>query len=302
MNLIKFKDIIKPGDDLFNTHLKGKWAWWVHMKYVVPMDQLDQRGYVQAEMNPCTLRGRIFWDSVIDDTLEAYIDLEETNRAGAADSYIKTNELVSAPGLSLADIKNFRTWLAATLLDLDAEDGIQKEVLYDPKTTHMLEFYKNGMYDSTMKWLGAFWTGPSYQMPTKLSSCGCVTSSISSVLNAVVTGNCDHISPYKQGIHAHMVSTFANISFWASLPTGVLERIKEYIDSILQAGLGFTDRSLKITDCACSSQPDKMQEMLRKLSDAFRSIIDDDICGSKNYITSVLKEWADYIYEHMQWT
>ena len=49
MNIIKFKDIIVNGDDVFNKKFKGKYAYWVHMKYAMSFDDISTTDYVRYE-------------------------------------------------------------------------------------------------------------------------------------------------------------------------------------------------------------------------------------------------------------
>ena len=51
MNIVKLKDIIKPNDEFFNTYLKGKYAWWVHMRYIIPFEKMGIQGYIACEEN-----------------------------------------------------------------------------------------------------------------------------------------------------------------------------------------------------------------------------------------------------------
>ena len=53
MNIVKLKDILMPSDyrisELFNTKLKGKYAYWVKMRYIFPLDSLDYKTYINYE-------------------------------------------------------------------------------------------------------------------------------------------------------------------------------------------------------------------------------------------------------------
>ena len=53
MNIIKLRDKIMPGDSqqatFFNSQLKGKYAYWIHMRYIVPLESLGENGYVACE-------------------------------------------------------------------------------------------------------------------------------------------------------------------------------------------------------------------------------------------------------------
>ena len=53
MNIIKLKDILMPDfypvANLFNTKLKGKYAYWVKMRYIFPLDSIDYDTYIKYE-------------------------------------------------------------------------------------------------------------------------------------------------------------------------------------------------------------------------------------------------------------
>ena len=56
MNIIKFKDQIRPLDDLFNTYLKGKYAYWIQMRYVVPFEYISQAEYIKYESDQTEIK------------------------------------------------------------------------------------------------------------------------------------------------------------------------------------------------------------------------------------------------------
>ena len=64
MNLIKFKDNIRPGDAYFNTYLKDQYAYWVRMRYVIPMSVISIHDYVSLERDIDLLNtlDPIYWD------------------------------------------------------------------------------------------------------------------------------------------------------------------------------------------------------------------------------------------------
>ena len=53
MNIIKLKDVIMPDSmpqaEYFNKYLKGRYAYWVQMRYIVSFDHMRHEGYVACE-------------------------------------------------------------------------------------------------------------------------------------------------------------------------------------------------------------------------------------------------------------
>ena len=53
MNIIKLQDKIMPEgcvkSSFFNKYLKGKYAYWVRMRYIVPFDTMGYDAYVACE-------------------------------------------------------------------------------------------------------------------------------------------------------------------------------------------------------------------------------------------------------------
>ena len=53
MNIVKLRDIVMPDEfrlaRFFNKNLKGKYAYWVQMRYIFPLESLDYRTYIAYE-------------------------------------------------------------------------------------------------------------------------------------------------------------------------------------------------------------------------------------------------------------
>ena len=111
MNIIKLKDQIRPGDDLFNTYLKGKYAYWIQMRYIVPFDFISTGQYVDMESDITKLTGwkerglkcpdPYYWDLRVSN-IEAWVDSEGTEEANNLNKFLIHNKFtadstVSAP-------------------------------------------------------------------------------------------------------------------------------------------------------------------------------------------------------------
>ena len=118
MNLIKFKDNIRPGDAYFNTYLKDQYAYWVRMRYVIPMSVISIHDYVSLERDIDLLNtlDPIYWDLEDPSDLKAYIDEVETNKINDPKTYEHHNRYVCDPDITTDEVKKFRTWLAQQLL------------------------------------------------------------------------------------------------------------------------------------------------------------------------------------------
>ena len=315
MNIIKLKDIIKPNDDLFNNHLKGKYAYWIHMRYIVPFDFMDYHGYVACELDIDKLLqkpdgtypipfGCPYIDTYNDCDVYKYVDEDETNKINSASEYVIKNSFEPDADITLDELMKFRTWLATTLLMFDQDNlGSQMYKLYDMDTTSMLIYYKNGMIDSTIEQL----TNMSKYIgkPEQQECCCCNNINISSLVDTTVS--CDVIAIYKNYIYNKMVLTFSNIEFWTQFPIEFISEFKKYIDNILKTQLTLRPETdcIGLDECGGLNKTkinqDKYTYILNKLSDSLDYIIKNDINGHKNYIADALNDWASILYEYMEW-
>lgn len=332
MNIIKLVDKIMPGNTsrakLFNDHLRGKYAYWVHMRYIVPMGikeedgkriGLDHAGYVVCErditkllhddnLNPpdsLFASPYIDMDDHNDDIIE-YIDMIETDLINSTKSYEMKNNYVPDSNITVDELKQFRTWLAKELLNLDSfEVGEgQKFILFNELEYHVLKYYANNMHDDTIKILSNFGSNPVTYDEYK-NNCGCGSgTNLSSLYNTQLT-TCDPINIYRKNLYSKMVELFSKVEFWQSLPKEFLKIIKSYIENIiiLNLPLNISNFNSNFKDCTCMSEDTQASNIniLKKLSSSLEYMINDDIKGHKNYIGNALKEWSSKLYENMQW-
>ena len=328
MNIIKFKDSLRPDDALFNTYLKGKYAYWVHMRYVVPFEVITPEEYVFCEHDDAYLKkftGK-YRDLFKDKALSAWVDEIETEALNDIQKYIQANKHTTDPALTIDDVKKFRTWLATELLLMDqTASGKQKHELYTEEFTHVLEYYAQGMYDDVIKWLNKYGQ-TALNFNTNRSTCGCVPTINEFTLNGTgtvgVTGvscgcgssandinlsllnTCDPILVYRQAIKAKMVEYFGDMNFWMQMSPEFLSVFKAYIDNIIRLNLPFG--SLKYTnfdDCLCGKSSSQLaaMEILGRLARALELMISGETVGNRNYITDAFMDWARDLYELMYW-
>lgn len=292
MNLIKLKDILLPStydnSDYYNENLKGRYAYWVKMTYIVPFDSIDYNQYIKLEKSNDMLN-YIKSDDIID-----YIDMTETNNVNNISEFILKNKSVTDSLITLSEIKRFRYWLASSLLEIKSD--------FDDMTKHMLEFYKNDMYDSVIKYLDMFGgvdVSLSYESENVCGCCSGVT------INELTTSlsNCNTINIYKNDIYQYMLGVFGDYGFWNQFSKEFLKTFKLYIDNIIKVGLpmikGINNDIYR--DCVCGVKEDNTNNIiLSRLSNALGYIINDDIDGHKNYISDAFKDWS-VIYPMMNW-
>lgn len=321
MNIIKLKDLQMPetasSASLFNTYLKGKYAFWIQCRYITPIKKLtdtsslpgiNETQYANCEQNPSLLLSGTYIDMQTTDVID-YIDQETTTYINKVDLFISQNEYTPDSDITLEELKKFRTWLADELLKFDLNtDGSQSHSIYDIKTTHMLEYYKNNMMDDTIKWLTDFGT-PDISVYSNITKpCGCQSSSNISSLYSTTLTTCNPILIYRKNIYKLMVDTFSNIDFWIARytqATSFILEFKKYIDNILKVGLPLVidlNADNRFTDCGCSQNTSNQgREILVRLSEALQYIYDNEVTGHKNFIVSAFGDWSKYLYESMYW-
>lgn len=327
MNIIKLKDIIMPETDpnsyFFNTYLKGRYAYWVQMRYIVPMglyfDEkynimigMKHEGYVACEEN---INKLLITDSNIPKPYGSpcldvyqymnYVDSKETDRINNTKEFRMKNNYVADPDITINDVKNFRTWLANELLSMDQyEQGGQKYDNLDEKQTRILQYYSNNMYDNTIKILSEFNIQVDYSKNFITSDCGCShsTNNLSSLYNDSLN-ICDPINVYKHNIYLGMIEMFSNIDFWKQWNPEFILVMKKYIDNIIKLDLSLSKtNNSDFNDCVCKDdKDDELKNMLVRLSKSLYYIGNNDIRGHKNYINDSLRDWSTYLYENMYW-
>lgn len=360
MNIIKFKDIIDEGhneSEWYNDNLRGKYAYWVRCRYVIPLDSIPSSVYVSYETTINNLLGYTYYYLIevsgvwmyrfIDDNdlsenqkasavlvgrvpehpaetdtpiiktysghtkyvdmwdddykwLALYIDAQATDKVNDITECLNYNECTPQE-LTIDQLKVFRTWLAESLLQYKSD-------LTDNQR-HVLSYYAGGMTDDTVKWLTEFGGVTTNYTDITKSSCGCVGggSNVSSLYNTSLSV-CDPIAIYKKNLHDNMVQLFSDISFWNSINKNLLRTIVIYIEGIVNSGLSLVPYESTLSDtftCKCLSDDGAAQKLavsiLENLIESFNYIIDDDMDGHKLTVQRALFQWADKLYEVMEW-
>lgn len=305
MNIIKFKDLISE-NQWFNDNLKGKYAWWILTKYASPFDHVSQGQYLSYERGEETITpGGTTGDEwpFIDTTLNewgSFIDKDETEKINSISQYTLYNNYTTDDDITIDELKEFRTWLASTILSFE-------ELTFGDDVKHMLEYYSNGMYDDTLKWLTEF---GKITYNTVLSNnyqktgCGCsgVGQNISSLYSSSLDV-CDPTTIYRKNIWKLMVETFGDIDFWKQFSNPFLSEFKKYIDNILKVGLPLVSSEWDnvFADCVCAQSPGETNKnILVNLSVSLGYMIDEET-GHNNFIQKSLVDWASILYEKMYW-
>lgn len=295
MNLIKFKDNIRPGDAYFNTYLKDQYAYWVRMRYVIPMSVISISDYVSLERDIDLLKtlDPIYWDLEDPSDLKAYIDEVETNKINDPKTYEHHNRYVCDPDITTEEVKKFRTWLANQLLQ-NRTNGWKEERVF--------QYYVGGMMDDTVRWFAEINTNTNTFQQVTTTPCGCGQVSTQSTNSLRV---CDPLLIYRESIRNQMMALFSDLYFWLGLPLPLLKEIKIYLDHITRLGLQLRktdDRFVdglasRFADC-CDKNSNKIN--LEGVSKAFEYMILDEVNGNKNFIASQLRTLAN-VYEWLYW-
>lgn len=317
MNIVKLKDVLMPETswmgEFFNQNLKGKYAYWVQMRYIFPLESLDYKTYIKFEqldrvhfLGPDMLKHIDLYsdECCMYDFAQNYIDHSVTEEVNSIKEYISANEYVADFDIDLVKIRQFRTWLADELLKFNT--GFDGDYLnkYTPEQIHVLEYYKNDMYNDIIKYLSVFGNSET-TLGLMTNGCGCCNSNISSLYNLNTIGLCDAQKIYIDNLHKAMVLMFEDVNFWKQFNIDFIKVVKKYIDNIIKTGMIINNTSdiIKFTDCNCSSQKqhETNERMLRNLSESLEFIINDDINGHLNFISDSLHNWAEYLYDYMSW-
>lgn len=334
MNIIKLKDVLMPEENpkatFFNTHLKGKYAWWVGMRYITPIvpEDIDQKvmpgsiglgraGYIKCEQDINNLLDpeSEFHTQYIDthdgdyNFLAEYADINETDYINNIAMFVSQNNYKTDDDITTDELKKFRTWLAEELLKFGQTiSGERLESVYSNKVNHMLQYYAKNMTDDVVLGLIDFGAASVSILSTTTSKCGCVGSSNISSLYTDTLTNCDPLEVYRKNIYKLMVETFSSIDFWLDRygqSKAFIGEFKKYIDNILRVGLPLNIDILadsRFTDCGCTQHVDSQGvKILTRLSEALGHIINESVDGHKNFIASAFADWSKYLYESMYW-
>lgn len=298
MNIIKLQDRIMEANDIssvFNTYFKGKYAYWVRMKYIIPMETTTQESYIEYENNIDEL---LLSDSVYINSADIvdYIDYPETEKINNINDFIIKNSYVSDEDITLDELKHFRTWLANELL--------LSECRFDDLVNHMIVYYASNMMDSTITALINFGSSNFFVNDISTNTCGCHQSSNLSSLYNTQGILCNPIDIYRTNIYKKMIEVFSDVNFWAKFSKEFILTFKHYIDNIIKVGLPLSNSSNKAyNDCSCMNNDTHNinVDILNKLSKSLEYIYNDDIKNHRNYINDSLYKWASELYEHMEW-
>jgi hypothetical protein len=312
MNIVKFRDIYLTPDiwelsgetcpytnedmDWFNENLKGKYAYALNWKWVVPFSEMNVTEFVEhSRMDSPGESSNCEWSK-----FEEYIDQEFTEKANSIEKYAALNKYSSGTEITLDDAKKFRTWLAETLLSIKDEESMERG------EKQMLQYYAGGMYDSTIDSLSMFSAVDTQFSTVATSTCGC--SSVNSGSLLTVGSTCDPIAIYRRGVYDLMVRLWSDHHYWVDLESDdFLAEFKLYIDAIVSFNLPLyiVDWTNVFTDCTCANSSDALQSAgigaLKNLSRSLQYIIDGDIKGHKNFIDSSFRVFASQYYERMYW-
>lgn len=313
MNIVKFRDIYLETNDSslttsdienFNANLRGKYAYVVNWKWVVPMSKMSETEFVNASVLDSSQGTEDIPNNLIPfgaiqlDKISDYVDHSETEITNNVSRYLKLNEFVSDSDITIDDAKKFRQYLAEQLLAIKYE--------FVKGETQMLNYYKDNMYDSVVDSLTIFTENNQVQLLyIGKKSCDCLTTK-GLQGQAVVNGQCDPIYEYRRGVYSKMVELFSDYNYWIGLG-GLCIDFKKYIDAIIKYNLPlFISSNINVfDDCTCTSRTDSLQERgintMKNLSLALQYIIDSDVDGHKNFINEALSVFASQYYERMYW-
>lgn len=309
MNIIKLKDVIAPDSiswaELFNMHLKGKYAYWIQMRYIVPFNFMKHGDYVACEEDELKLKNFPHID-IYDDGVIRYVDKLETDRINSIMEYKLKNKYTPDDNITVDELKNFRTWLATELLAFDLDKyGNPSHLQFAESEEHVLGYYANNMYDSTIKILTEFGRENVSFTPITTSTCGCQNADISSLYGSELH-TCDPISIYRSNIKSKMVEMFSSVDFWNRFAPEFILEIKKYVDNIIRCNLPLYADTLteNFVDCGCADKNDKQENLIKilsRLSESLGYIYRNEITGHKNYIYDALYDWSTQLYENMKW-
>ena len=320
MNIIKLKDILMPDkynmSEMYNMHLKGKYAYWIQMRYIVPFEFMGHEGYVACEEDITKLLmkadgtypkpyGCPYIDMYDEDKcIMRYIDLEETDIANNISKYRTANDQTTDFDITISELKLFRKKLATMILDYNNIYINDSGSIIDSVEESVLKYYMNDMYDEAVKSLLMF-GNQQVTLSTVDTTCGCCSSTTLTSLNNSSLNLCDPLSIYRKSIYNKMVTMFSDVEFWKRWPNELLVAMKKYIDNILKVGLIVNNNTVDPSiyrDCTCSnSNTNTNQNILEKLSKSLDYMIEGQEKSHYNYIKDSLYNWASLLYEYMQW-
>lgn len=317
MNIVKLKDKVMPDEcsfaEFFNKKLKGKFAYWVQMRYIFPLDSLDYITYIRYEQldNDDFTKSDILphidlysEECCMYEFAQEFIDCDTTSEANTEriNDYRISNEYVTDFDIDINNLRVFRSWLANEILVLNTSVNDTYIHNLTENQVHMLKFYKNDMYNDIVKQLSIFGLDKT-PINSTVSSCGCCNTNISGLYNNILSDNiCNALDIYIKNIHNLMVSTFEDVNFWLSFDKRFIKLFKKYIDNIIKTGLIVNQQNNNIyIKCNCNNNDNSYNILLSNLSESLQYIIDNNINGHMNFIHDSLYNWAEYLYDKMFW-
>ena len=312
MYIIKLKDVVMPSyfkfSKFFNENLKGKYAYWVQMRYIFSLDSLDYKTYVRYEQyDDVDFLGTHVKEHIdihceecdICNFIEQYVDQDATAKANSILEFKIANDYIADNDIDINKLRRFRTWLASEIVMLCADNDNSN---LSNNQLHMLEYYKNNMYNDIVKYLTVFGDDTAFSLLTNNTNCSCCTGSSLYQLSNLST--CNALDIYKKNLHKLMVQTFENAEFWSNLNKNFVITFKRYIDNIIKTGMvvSLSSKPNVYITCNCNDKSgDAYITILRNLSESLNYIINDDINNHKNFIHDALYNWADQLYDYMSW-
>lgn len=281
---IKFKDRIHTSDEAFNLLLKGRYAYWIRMKYVIPLEDLSLTDYIQAEREGIDENLMVYTNIWKSDDLCDFIDYPETEKANSTRNYEKYNQHQGnlAPHLTQDSIKNAYIFFLDTILQ-----GL-KDASSDGKVSPLLEraiqFFKNKGNDdilTVLYQLQILPDLPSSSTQISSSTCGCSNPyGDLNIPNSLKSYNLINI--YTEGLKNVLLRAIQNPDFWImSLEEQTTLEVKEYVDSMIRLDLDITGTNFK--------------KDAKDFSQALEYIAEQNLVGHKNFIRDSIFKFVKYI-------
>lgn len=319
MNIIKLRDVLMPSEfrmsEMFNKLLKGRYAYWIQMRYIVPFDYMRHEGYVACEEDITKLLVKVdgtypkpygcpYIDMYDEDgCIMRYIDSEGTDKANNISQYRSANDNSTDPDITISELKLFRRKLAQFILDYNSINIDESNSNLTTTEEHVLNYYADDMYNETVKSLMLF--NNNIVITNTNSDCGCCSAATLDSIYSMNIDYCDALNVYRKNIYDKMVEMFSNVDFWGKWPLELLIKFKKYIDNIIKVGLVIDNSKLeasKYRDCTCNKTDiNSNQNILKKLSESLNYMIEGQEKSHYNYIKDSLYNWASLLYEYMQW-
>ncbi len=315
MAQIKFKDIIHTNDEGFNLLLKNKYAYWIHYKYVVPMEQISFEEYLELErfgihedcIDPkigkyVTKDGKFSFNVWKSDELIQFIDFPETEKLQSIDRFEKYNKTIGnlGPNITTEMIKDTRGYL----MELFEKEIITDNYPNKELVMRMLQYFKNGAVDKEFtpvlikinellnagSLVNSGNSNPSNGSVNQIGACGCSNQNSGNITNfsnisAYRTQlTYDLVSEYHQGLLVLLDKVFGDPDLWIlGCEVSTQLEIKEYIDGILKLQLNIPQFSQTFT------------KDLQDFSKTLEYLSEGAIVGNKNFIRDSITKFVKYI-------